>query len=45
MVSATLPTTITAVPERMFYASYVERVSLPVGLQSIGKAAFLTACI
>ena len=40
MVSATLPTTITAVPERMFYASYVERVSLPVGLQSIGKAAF-----
>ena len=40
MVSATLPTTITAVPERMFYASYVERVSLPVGLQSTGKAAF-----
>lgn len=37
---ATLGAGITAVPKRMFYASAVERVSLPVGLQSIGKAAF-----
>lgn len=45
MVSATLPTTITAVPERMFYASYVERVSLPSACNPLAKLHFLTACI
>lgn len=37
---ATLGAGITAVPKRMFYASAVEQVRLPAGVQSIEQAAF-----